>query len=166
MRNRLAVIILSLIVVLCLVLLLYKGREETAINVPGEGINIPPVKEEPLVKEEKKPLVEAGDVVDLDKESFAQFINSDIPVVVDFWASNCSACRMLLPVFQEVAGEMGGKMKFAKFLVDAEGNWAIAEKFSIKFTPTLIVFKRGKELGRLIGYKSKDELKSALEQFL
>lgn len=169
MRGRVSAIILALIVVLGFVFLLSKGKKEekpAPANVPVESMNITPPKSEPVEKKPAKVSEKAGDVVDLDKDSFAQFINSPVPVVVDFWASNCGACRMLDPVFREVASEMKGKMKFAKFLVDAEGNWEIAEKNSIEATPTMIIFKNGKEMGRLIGYKDKDELKSALENFL
>lgn len=168
MHNRVVVIILLLLVVLCLALLLHKGRrEEPALaNVPVGMINIPPVKSEPPSVEKEKALAETSDLVDLDKGNFTQFINSETPAVVDFWATTCTACRMLEPVLREVASEMKGKMKFAKFLIDSKENWTIAEKFSIKATPTLVVFKNGKELGRILGYKGKEELKNALENFL
>lgn len=169
MRSRLAMTILLAIVVLVFVMLLYKGKREVShivLNSPPEAINTPQAGSEPLEEKTQKAPAEVGDVKDLQKEELVQFINSDMPVVVDFAATNCGACRMLEPVFRTVAGEMKGKMKFAKFMVDLDKNWEIAEKYNVKLTPTMIVFKNGKELGRLIGYKGKDELKNALENFL
>jgi len=122
------------------------------------------VKREP--QEKTKAMEKEGEVISIEGGNFEEFISSDVPVVVDFWQTGCGACMMLEPVYKEVAGEMKGKMKFAKFQIDKEGNEKIADKYDIKATPTMIVFKRGKELGRIIGYRDRESLEHALRNFL
>ena len=85
-----------------------------------------------------------------------EVIGSEIPVLLDFWATWCGPCRMLGPVIAEIAEESEGKIKVGKVNVDEEG--ALASKFGIMSIPTVMVFKNGKVTATSIGYKTKEEI--------
>ncbi len=90
-----------------------------------------------------------------------EVINSDIPVLVDFWATWCGPCRMLAPVIEEIANENVGKLKVGKVNVDEEGT--LAAKFGIEAIPTLLVFKNGQVTNSAVGYIKKQEVEKLFE---
>ena len=90
----------------------------------------------------------------------SEVLNSDIPVLVDFWASWCGPCRMLAPVIEEIAKEYDGKIKVGKVNVDNEQELAI--KFKIVSIPTVLLFKNGEIADKSIGFKTKKEFEEML----
>lgn len=103
-------------------------------------------------------------VTDADFESTV--LKSDRPVLVDFWATWCAPCRMIAPVVEELAGEMGDKVRFVK--MDVDQNPRIPGGLGIMSIPTLIMFKDGQAKERVVGFRPglKGDLKGRLERLL
>jgi thioredoxin 1 len=92
----------------------------------------------------------------------AEVLNSDQPVLVDFWAPWCGPCKQLGPVIDELAGDYEGKAKVGK--VNVDNNQDLAAKFGIRGIPTVILFKGGEVVNNFVGIKSKDEFSTALDE--
>ncbi|MBQ3394467.1 MAG: thioredoxin [Oscillospiraceae bacterium] len=100
--------------------------------------------------------------VTITKNNFEQeVLNSDIPVLVDFWAAWCGPCKMLAPFVEQVAEELDGKVKVGKVNVDEEEE--LAFQFGIMSIPTLLVFKNGEVVNRSIGFVPKARILSLLD---
>lgn len=91
-------------------------------------------------------------------------VKSDTPVLVDFWAEWCQPCKRLSPIVDEVAEEQGSRLKVAKLDVDANPDSAM--RFGVMSIPTLILFKNGQPIERLVGVMSKDQLIRKLAPYL
>jgi len=106
-------------------------------------------------------------VLELTKENFvAEVLNSDHPVLVDFWAPWCMPCRMMAPILEELAVEMANKLKIVKVNTEEAANQDLALEYQIQSIPNLKLFKSGKVVGEFIGLRNKETLKGDIEAFL
>ena len=93
-----------------------------------------------------------------------EVINSQVPVLVDFWAEWCMPCKMIEPIVVELAGEYDGKVKFGR--VNVDGSRQAAIKLGIQAIPTLVLFKDGQVVNKIVGLKSKNDLKAQIDAVL
>lgn len=93
-----------------------------------------------------------------------EVMKSDMPVLVDFWAAWCGPCSMLSPVIAEIAEEYAGKAKVCK--VNVDDNGALCAQFAIVSIPTVIVFKDGKPVDKLVGAHAFDDYADILDKYL
>ncbi len=98
-------------------------------------------------------------------EDFEQsVIQSDTPVLVDFYADWCGPCKTQAPILGQLAEEFDGKVKFAKVDIDVDGNKDLAVKYGVLSVPTLILFSNGEVKETMVGVTSKSKLKQKLEE--
>jgi len=103
-------------------------------------------------------------VLKITKDNFEQEVmNSDKPVLLDFWASWCGPCRMVGPIVEEIAEETVGRVKVGKVNVDEEPD--LAQTFAVSSIPTLVVMKNGQVAQSTVGVKSKQAILNMLEWF-
>ena len=88
--------------------------------------------------------------------AFSDLINSDKPILVDFFATWCGPCKSLAPVLKEVKGELGDSISIIK--IDVDKNQALASQYQVRGVPTMVLFKKGKQLWRQSGVLSKNDL--------
>ena len=96
-------------------------------------------------------------VISLNENNFEEeVLKSEKTVLIDFWASWCGPCKMMSPVIDKIAEEMGEKVKVCKINIDEEQNLAV--KYNVMSIPTFIVLKNGKEVARSVGVQDKTEI--------
>ena len=106
-----------------------------------------------------------ANLVTLTDDNFKdEVLNSDLPVLVDFWAVWCGPCRMIAPIIEEMASEFEGRAKIGK--LDVDNNPRVAMNFGIRSIPTLLFFKDGQVVDQLIGASSKRVLSDKLENLV
>jgi len=106
-----------------------------------------------------------GNAVAVTGQTFeTEVLRSNLPVLVDFWAAWCGPCRAIAPAIDEIAGEYAGQLKVVK--VDTDENQDIAVQFQVLSIPTLMVFKGGKVVERMVGARSKAVLLSTIKPHL
>jgi thioredoxin 1 len=107
----------------------------------------------------------SGSISQLSEATFAEEVNSATePVLVDFWAEWCGPCKTIAPVLEELAGEQAGKLRIAK--VDVDENQGLARQYGVQSIPTMIVFKDGVEVHRMVGARGKAQLLEDLSTYL
>ena len=94
--------------------------------------------------------------------NFAEALNTDMPVMVDFWATWCGPCRALAPVVEELAAEYAGKAVIGKCNVDE--NRSLTTRFEVQGIPAIFLMKNGKIADTQIGYCTKEQLKAKIER--
>ena len=104
----------------------------------------------------------SNNIVEFTDSNFeAEVLQSDQPVLVDFWAEWCMPCRMLAPTIDKIADAYAGKVKVGK--LDTDANRDVAMKYSINAIPTVILFKNGQVAQKFVGLKKEQEFKEAID---
>ncbi|QSZ26577.1 thioredoxin [Aceticella autotrophica] len=104
-------------------------------------------------------------IIEITNQNFEkEVLNSNIPVVVDFWAEWCGPCRMVSPIIDELAHDYEGKVKVGKINVDKENE--LAMKFKVMSIPTIIIFRDGKIVEKIVGAKPKAEFENFINRNL
>jgi len=93
-----------------------------------------------------------------------EVVNSEQPVLVDFWAEWCGPCRMVGPVIDQLATQYDGKIKIGKLNVDDQGE--LASKFKVMSIPTIMLFKNGEVVEKVVGARSKDEFEKMIDKHI
>ena len=103
--------------------------------------------------------------VDVNETSFDKVVlQAKEPVLVDFWAPWCGPCKMVSPIVEELAKEYSGRVSFVKVNVDE--NQPLSSRYSIRGIPTLLLFKQGKPMQQVVGFRPKAELQKMLDESL
>ena len=104
-------------------------------------------------------------MINLNLDNFVQeVLESDKPVVIDFWAAWCNPCKMMTPEIEKLSEEYGDKIKFCK--LNTEENPEISSQYTVQSIPTIMIFYKGKIIGRFVGFAPKEALERMLKNAL
>ncbi len=104
-------------------------------------------------------------LTDLNDDNFpAEVLESDVPVMVDFYATWCGPCKTLTPIVEKLAGEYEGRLKVGKINIDEAPQTPV--QFAVRAVPTIVFFKDGKAVNTMVGLKRESELRSQIEALL
>ena len=141
--------------------IIVEREPSTNVTQPTWNEPAPPVRRPPAPAQAETQTGPAR-AIDVTDDTFASLVlGSDKPVLVDFGADWCGACRMLEPTIHELAGELGGQATVARMDVDA--NPEVAAQYGIQALPTLLVFKNGEVVDGVVGVASKAELRAKMD---
>jgi thioredoxin 1 len=105
----------------------------------------------------------SNNIITLTKENFAQqVLNSQTPVLVDFWAEWCGPCKMIAPVLDELADEYSGRVQIGKVNIDESQE--LAAEYGVRAIPTLLIFQNGQVAEQIVGLRSKRDLKASFDK--
>ena len=108
-----------------------------------------------------------SNALEVKKDNFpAEVLNSDSPVLVDFWAPWCMPCRMMAPILDELSVDLAGKIKIVKVNTEDGSNQDLAMEYQIQSIPNMKLFKGGKIVSEFIGLRNKETLKGELAAWL
>ena len=102
--------------------------------------------------------------LEITQENFRETLDTDLPVLVDFWAAWCGPCRMVGPIVDEISNEYQGRAVVAK--IDADSNMDVMREFGIRSIPTLLIFKNGELVDKIVGAQPKVAITSKLDPYL
>jgi len=102
--------------------------------------------------------------IEATQATFTELISSDQPVLVDFWAEWCGPCKMMTPIIDELSTELEGKAKIAK--VDVDSNSELTVKYGVRNIPTILIFKGGEVVEKIVGTTTKKELKDRINKLV
>ena len=104
-------------------------------------------------------------VLTINEKSFeSEVVNSELPVLIDFWAEWCGPCRMIGPVIEELATEYGEKVLVGK--VDVDSNPQVSMDYGVRSIPTILIIKNGEVVDKHVGVTTKDALKDKINKYL
>jgi len=105
-----------------------------------------------------------AEIIELTKENFNQeVLQSDLPILVDFWAPWCQPCLMMIPILEQIAEELDGKLRIGKLNTETIENQKLAIQYQIRSIPNMKLFKKGEIIKEFIGLRPKEILKKELE---
>jgi thioredoxin 1 len=102
--------------------------------------------------------------IEATQATFSELISSSQPVLVDFWAEWCGPCQMMTPIVHELSDEFAGKAKIAK--VDVDSNSELTVKYGVRNIPTILIFKDGEIVEKIVGTTTKIELKNRIDKLV